>query len=43
MAFPLIFLSILGGEVLSCGVLGGMLGFSLRKAKGLFPQEEKTK
>ena len=43
MAFPLIFLSILGGEILSCGVLGGMLGFSLRKAKGIFPQEKKSK
>ncbi|MBR5425369.1 MAG: QueT transporter family protein [Clostridiales bacterium] len=41
MALPLIILAILGGEVLSCGVLGGMLGLSLKKTKLAFSKEKK--
>lgn len=43
MALPLIMLMILGGEVLSCGVLGGMLGLSLKKTKLAFSKEKKEK
>ena len=43
MALPLIILAILGGEVLSCGVLGGMLGLSLKKTKLAFSKEKKEK
>ena len=43
MAFPLIVLSILGGEILSCGVLGGMLGISLKKTKGVFSKGKSKK
>ena len=43
MAFPLIVLSILAGEILSCGVLGGMLGISLKKIKGVFSKEKAEK
>ncbi|MBO4748306.1 MAG: QueT transporter family protein [Clostridiales bacterium] len=42
-ALPLIMLMILGGEVLSCGVLGGMLGLSLKKTKLAFSKEKKEK
>ena len=43
MALPLIMLMILGGEVLSCGILGGMLGLSLKKTKLAFSKEKKEK
>ena len=43
MALPLIILAIFGGEVLSCGVLGGMLGLSLKKSKLAFSKEKKEK
>ena len=42
MALPLIMLMILGGEVLSCGVLGGLLGITLKKTKGIFNKNEKN-
>lgn len=41
MALPLIILAILGGEVLSCGILGGMLGLALKKTKLIFSKEKK--
>ena len=40
-AHIILMFSIFCGEVLSCGVLGGALGFALRKAKGIFPEENK--
>gem|GEM_PF-4922797 len=43
MSLPLIMLMILGGEVLSCGILGGMLGLSLKKTKLFFSKEKKDK
>lgn len=43
MSLPLIVLAILGGEVLSCGILGGMLGLSLKKTKLVFSKEKKGK
>ena len=39
-----IIFAIFAGEVLSCGILGSLLGFALRKTKGIFPDEKnKTK
>lgn len=43
MSLPLIMLMIFGGEVLSCGILGGLLGISLKKTKGIFKKEEAEK
>ena len=41
LSIPIIMLTVGAGEILSCGVLGGLLALALKKRPGIFPSEKK--